>query len=92
MSDENITVLIKNGQIVVNFEQGNLHRDSINLSAEIKRLPDVASTTIQRNGNILVTLSSASNAASLQRRIAELADAHGTHVAQPVESSQMSLF
>lgn len=92
MSNENIAVLIRDGQIVVHFAQGNLQRDSINLAAQIKRLPDVASATIQRSGNILITLSSASHAASIQRRIADLADACGAEPVETIETAQMSLF
>lgn len=92
MSNEQIAVFIRNGQIVVSFAAGNLERDSINLAAQIKRLPDVASVKVQRGGNLIVTLSSASHAASIQRQIAELADDHGEHIAQQSQSAQLSLF
>jgi hypothetical protein len=87
-----VTVFIKNGRIIVDFSNGVLHIDAINLASRIKRLPDVASTTISKSGNITVTLSSARNVASLQRQISDLANERAPEAPVTASAQQISLF
>lgn len=88
-----VTVLIKNGKIVVDFSCGNLQRDSINLAAQIKRLPDIKTVVVKHGGNLVIELASVTNAATLQRTIATLANS--TPVETPIvetSNGQLSLF
>lgn len=86
-----ITVFIHNGKIIVDFSNGALRIDAINLAAQIKRLPDVASTTISKS-RIAVSLSSVRNVGSLQRQIAALANDRTPEAPIPVQTAQLSLF
>ncbi len=92
MSNE-VTVLIKNGKIVVDFSLGNLKVDSINLAAQIKQLPDIKTVVVKAGGNISIELASVTNVASLQYRIAQIANSAPIDApATESSSAQLSLF
>lgn len=86
-----ITVFIKSGKIVIDFERGLLHIDALNLVSRIKRLADVNGAVISRS-RITVSLSSARNVASVQREISTLANSYTVEAPEAAQNAQLSLF
>jgi hypothetical protein len=87
-----VTVYIKSGKIRLDFLNGRLRLDALNIAAEIKRLPDIAGASVRSDGNMVISLSRVRNTGALVTQIGAIARNYTRPIERQAPDGQLSLF